>query len=266
MICVTLQKFRHYNLPYLYPLHTGMPSQTSDSCLQETSCSKYNFSSLCKGSRVGTCCQGFECSNGLYSRVLWECSLWWWGHCPALLSPLAPCSPSLVGWSWYCCFLMPLSKGDHQESSRDEWNFVWNKGITQPTKVLPSDLSMLLALIWGYSQYWREYNPCSFCSPQNGSFGIPNLDAQERPELDNVSVSVQWKKYQAGHPGVTTCSSTTALNLPVLSWLMKQSHSAKAVVPSNPCSGIEPHPCRSRESTHPPDCYNKCLQTGHLIG
>lgn len=59
---------------------------------------KYHFSSLCKGRRVGTCCQGFDCSNGVYSRVLWDCSLGWWGRCPALLSPLVPfpCGVALI--------------------------------------------------------------------------------------------------------------------------------------------------------------------------
>lgn len=98
-----------------------MPSQISDPCLQETSCSKYHFSSLCKGRSVGTCCQGSDCSNGLCNRVLWDCSLWWWGHRPTLLSPPAPCSPSLVEWPWSCCSLMPLSKGDHRETIFMGW-------------------------------------------------------------------------------------------------------------------------------------------------
>lgn len=94
---------------------------------------------------------------------------------------------------------------------------------------------------------------------------MPHLDAWERPEID-ISISVQQKKYQAGYLVVTTCSSTTAFSLPILSWLIMQSHSAKVVVPRYSRGGTEPCPCKSRENTHPPDCYSKCPQTGHLIG
>lgn len=211
-----------------------MPSQISYPCLQETSCSKYHFSSLCKGRRVGTCCQGFECSNGLYSQVPWDCSLWWWGHCPAFLSPLAPCSP------FPCGVALILLLPDASEQGRSPRNYFHGmNGNFCGKKVLYSLPKFYLQI---YLCLWPQFEvilstdisiiPCSIWSLKNGGSGIPNLDAWERPELDNVSISVQQKKYQAGYLVVTTCSSTTAFNLPILSWLMTQSHSTKALFPA----------------------------------
>lgn len=141
------------------PLHTGVPSQISEPCLQGTSCSKYNFFSLCKGRRVGICCQGFEWSNRLYCRAVLRSR----GTAPCddedtalpLYQPQAPCSLSLVGRPWSCCSLLPLSKQDNLETVFMGWMEISvEKRYYIAYQSFTSDLSMFVVSIWDYSQCW----------------------------------------------------------------------------------------------------------------